>query len=128
MSAPRRSSRQDSCEWPPSPVFVSLLAKFTGSNWARSWMKRSRSRPIRSAPPATIFSFSQEAPFLRLLDQKRAKSKDYRSEGEPVGLLMWFDLTLGTAENLERLVSKHRDKLDDVLGRGSFVKVWTCDR
>jgi hypothetical protein len=65
---------------------------------------------------------------LRLLDQKLAKSKNYRSEGAPVGLLMWFDLTMGTAERLERLVSKHRDKLDDILARGSFDKVWIYDR
>ena len=42
--------------------------------------------------------------------------------------LKWFDLTLGTAENPERLVSKHRDKLDALLMPGSFDKVWIYDR
>jgi hypothetical protein len=71
------------------------------------------------------FSYDQGKPFVDLINSKA--SKKYVTEGAPADLVLHFDLRLGTAAAIERLVEKHATLLDSVPSRGPFERVWVFD-
>ncbi len=60
--------------------------------------------------PESGFSFNQEQPFLDIVDSK--KRKKYTTDGEPVDLILHFDLRLGTTATVERLIQRNPGLLE----------------
>lgn len=71
------------------------------------------------------FSYDQEQPFVERVKDKATKS--YKTEGAPVDLILHFDLRLGTAASVRRLIEKHGTLLDSLTTSGPFQRVWIFD-
>jgi hypothetical protein len=71
------------------------------------------------------FSFSQEDPFVEIITKK--KSKTYQTAGDPVDLVLHFDLRLGSKSVVLGQIEKHADLLESLLADGSFSGVWIFD-
>lgn len=71
------------------------------------------------------FSYDQEGPFLKLIDNKVAKR--YVTDGSPVDLILHFDLRFGTAATVRRLCERHSDRLRALTTSGPFTRVWVFD-
>jgi len=71
------------------------------------------------------FSYDQEKPFVERVIDKATKT--YKAEGAPVDLVLHFDLRLGTAATVKRLIEKHRTLLDSLTTPGPFKRVWIFD-
>jgi hypothetical protein len=71
------------------------------------------------------FSYDQEKPFVDVVMSKATKK--YVTEGAPVDLVLHFDLRLGSAATVDRLVDKHAKLLDSLTTTGPFKRVWIFD-
>ena len=71
------------------------------------------------------FSFSQEAPFVKIVKKKR--TGPYQTQGAPVDLVLHFDLRLGTNGVVSRLIEKHDALLKSLVNNGPFARVWIYD-
>jgi hypothetical protein len=71
------------------------------------------------------FSFSQEDPFVEMITKK--KSKKYVTGGDPVDLILHFDLSLGDRSVVERQIEKHTELLESLVTTGPFSRVWIYD-
>jgi hypothetical protein len=72
------------------------------------------------------FSYDQEEPFVKIISSKAEKK--YETEGAPVDLILHFDLRLGSAAAVERLVDKHEALLGSLSVNGPFNRVWIFDK
>jgi hypothetical protein len=75
--------------------------------------------------PEGGFSFNQEQPLLDIVESK--KTKRYTTDGAPVDLILHFDLRLGTATTVERLIQRNPGLLDCLYTGGPFKRVWVFD-
>ncbi len=71
------------------------------------------------------FSYDQEEPFVKIITSKAMKR--YVTEGAPLDLVLHFDLRLGSAATVERLVHKHAALRDSLVVKGPFNRVWVFD-
>jgi len=71
------------------------------------------------------FSYDQESPLLEII-QKKATTP-YETNGAPLDLILHFDLRLGSAAVVERLVRKDPTILDSLTTTGPFKRVWIFD-
>lgn len=71
------------------------------------------------------FSYDQEKPFVDVVKSKATKK--YVTEGAPVDLVLHFDLRLGSAATVERIVDKHTELLASLTTTGPFKRVWIFD-
>jgi hypothetical protein len=71
------------------------------------------------------FSYDQEEPFVKIITSKA--TKNYVTGGAPVDLVLHFDLRLGSAATVKRLVDKHAALLDSLTLKGPFKRVWVFD-
>ena len=71
------------------------------------------------------FSYDQEKPFVERVNDKATKR--YKTEGAPVDLVLHFDLRLGSAATVKRLIEKHATLLDSLTTVGPFKRVWIFD-
>jgi hypothetical protein len=71
------------------------------------------------------FSYDQETPFVTLVSDKATKR--YETEGATVDLVLHFDLRLGTAASVQRLIEKHGTLLESLTTSGPFKRVWIFD-
>jgi len=80
--------------------------------------------PNRRTPEGG-FSYDQAKPLLELVCSKSAKT--YRSDGAPVDLVLHFDLRLGTAATMARLIERNPRLFDSLSTAGPFRRVWVFD-
>ena len=80
--------------------------------------------PKRQAS-APGFSFSQEIPFVEIIAKK--KSKTYQTAGDPVDLILHFDLRLGSKSVVRGQIEKHAALLESLIADGPFSGVWIFD-
>jgi hypothetical protein len=80
--------------------------------------------PRRQAS-APGFSFSQEIPFVEIITKK--KGKKYETAGDPVDLVLHFDLRLGSKSVVQGQIEKHAALLESLLTDGPFSGVWIFD-
>ncbi len=71
------------------------------------------------------FLFSQEEPFVRIVEKK--KKKRYTTLGHPVDLVLYFDQQPPDQKALKRYFSKHAATLEDLQKKGPFSRVWIYD-
>jgi len=71
------------------------------------------------------FSYDQEKPFVERVNDKATKK--YKTEGAPVDLVLHFDLRLGTAATVRRLIEKYGTLLGSLTTTGPFKRVWIFD-
>ena len=71
------------------------------------------------------FSFSQEHPFVEIIQEKARKM--YDTYGAPVDLILYFDLRLGTEGVVRLLIEKHAGLLNSLVTVGPFSRVWIYD-
>jgi hypothetical protein len=71
------------------------------------------------------FSFKQEIPFVYIVTDKRRKQ--YQTQGDPIELILHFDLRLGSRSVVQRQIAKHMSKLESLLTKGPFSRVWIFD-
>jgi hypothetical protein len=75
--------------------------------------------------PEGGFSYNQEKPLVDIVKSKSAKA--YKTEGAPVDLLLHFDLRLGSASTVERLIQSNPELLHSPATTGPFKRVWVFD-
>jgi hypothetical protein len=71
------------------------------------------------------FSFSQEAPFVKVVTAKATRR--YETKGAPVDLILHFDLRLGSKSTVLGLVATHAALLKSLMNDGPFTRVWIYD-
>lgn len=71
------------------------------------------------------FTVSQEGILQTLLASK--KSKKYDSQGDPIDLLIHFDLRYGSRHVVESQIEKYADDLTAAATEGPFERIWIFD-